>query len=84
MAAHQPTVQVLRIGHYGTRGLTGSESREDPKSPLSTLTRGVGVSSNNGGRGGSFGIGSAVAMVGSAMRTVAYVSLPHDAAEIAS
>lgn len=81
MAAHQPTVQVLRIGDYGTRGLTGSESREDPKSPLSTLTRGVGVSSNNGGRGGSFGIGSAVAMVGSAMRTVAYVSLPHDAAE---
>lgn len=80
-AAYEPTVPVLRIGDYGTWGLTGSESREDTKSPLSTLTRGVGVSSNNGGRGGSFGIGSAVAMVGSTMRTVAYVSLPHDTQE---
>lgn len=80
-SAHQETIPVLRIGDYGTTGLTGKESKDCPRSALSTLTRGVGISSSKSGRGGSFGIGSAVAMVGSTMRTVAYVSLPNDRPE---
>lgn len=77
-----PNLSVLRVGDYGTTGLTGSEKlAHQMDSRLSTLTRGVGVSSDEGTRGGSYGIGSKVAFVGSRLRTVAYVSLPHDADE---
>lgn len=73
-AARQEIVPVLRVGDSGTKGLTGSESKNDPHRPLSTLTRSTGASSNDGDRGGSFGIGSAVGPLASRMRTVAYVS----------
>lgn len=73
---HQAIVPVLRVSDFGTRGLEGSESLEFPKSALSALTRGTGVSSSAGYRGGSFGIGSAVGLVASRMRTVGYVSRP--------
>ena len=76
VSAAKKNVQVLRIGDYGTVGLRGSESVNDPQSALSTLTRSSGASSNDGQRGGSFGIGSAVGPFASRMRTVAYVSLP--------
>lgn len=69
-------VPVLRIGDYGTKGLTGSESKDMPLTPLSTLTRSTGASSSEGSRGGSFGIGSAVGPLASKMRTVAYTSKP--------
>ncbi|MEA3549239.1 hypothetical protein [Pseudarthrobacter sp. C1] len=71
-------VPVLRIGDYGTKGLTGSESKDTPLTPLSTLTRSTGASSSEGSRGGSFGIGSAVGPLASKMRTVAYTSKPFD------
>jgi len=74
--AHEQTIQVLRIGDYGTKGLAGSESTDDPKSPLSALTRGAGISADDGSRGGSFGIGSAVGPMASDMNTVLYTSLP--------
>lgn len=80
-SAQSQRIPVLRISDYGTTGLKGSESRDDPHSPLSILTRGTGVSSNEGSRGGSFGIGSAVGFVSSKMRTVAYTSRAVDKAD---
>jgi hypothetical protein len=72
--ANAASIHVLRIGDTGTTGLAGSESRNDPTSPLSALTRGAGISRDDGSRGGSFGIGSAVGLMSSAMCTVLYAS----------
>lgn len=69
-----PFVDVLRIGDYGTTGLEGSETLADSSSPLSALTRGSGVSSNEGDRGGSFGIGSKAGLAASSLRTVFFNS----------
>lgn len=80
--AHQEKVSVLRISDFGTTGLGGSESRNDPSSPLSALTRGAGISANDGSRGGSFGIGSAVGPMASDLCTVFYTSLPRGDSEI--
>ncbi|WDF35076.1 hypothetical protein PTW37_16355 (plasmid) [Arthrobacter agilis] len=84
--AHQTAgrdrVPVLRISDYGTNGLTGSESINEPESPLSALTRGAGISSDDGSRGGSFGIGSAVGPMASDMSTVLYTSMPIDDPEV--
>lgn len=63
---------VLKISDYGTKGLAGSERRRDQKSPLSILTRGHGASSSQGGRGGSFGIGSSVGPMAAEASTVFY------------
>lgn len=71
-------VEVLRISDYGTKGLTGSESIDHPTSALSALTRGAGISADDGSRGGSFGIGSAVGPMASNMSTVLYTSRPHN------
>lgn len=79
--AQQEKIRVLRISDYGTNGLTGSESMHDPTSPLSALTRGAGISADDGTRGGSFGIGSAVGPMASNMSTVLYTSLPTDGKE---
>lgn len=73
-SACSPLVPVLAIRDYGTLGLTGSESRDNPHTALSMLTRGTGASSNDPSRGGSFGIGSSVGPLASRMRTVAYAS----------
>jgi hypothetical protein len=75
------TLPVLRISDFGTTGLTGSESVDDTTSKLSALTRGAGVSANDGTRGGSFGIGSAVGPMASNMNTVLYTSRAQDAGE---
>lgn len=73
---------VLRVGDSGTTGLTGSESIGSGDSPLSALTRGVGISSSDEKRGGSFGIGSAIGTMASGINTVLYASLPHDKTEL--
>ena len=80
-AAAQEQLFVLRVSDYGTRGLAGSESVKEPHTPLSTLSRGTGASNRDGGRGGSFGIGSAIGLVASATRTVAYISLRSEESE---
>ena len=77
--ADKETIMVLRISDYGTKGLTGAECIKNSKSPLSALTRGSGNSDDSGGRGGSFGIGSAVGPMMSDLSTVLYTSLPMDA-----
>lgn len=76
--AMQEHIEVLRISDYGTKGLTGSESMDNPTSALSALTRGAGISADDGSRGGSFGIGSAVGPMASNMSTVLYTSRPHN------
>ena len=70
------SLPVLVVSDFGTKGLGGSESVADNGSPLSALTRGAGVSANDGSRGGSFGIGSAVGPMSSGISTVLYTSLP--------
>lgn len=71
-------ITVLRISDFNTTGLTGSESLDSSDSPLSRLTRGKGGSKDDGLRGGSFGIGSAVGPMASGLSTVLYASLPED------
>lgn len=80
--ANQETVPVLRISDYGTKGLAGSESVDNPNTPLSALTRGAGISADDGARGGSFGIGSAVGPMASNMSTVFYTSLPLNSPDV--
>ncbi|KZX58227.1 hypothetical protein A3709_01820 [Halioglobus sp. HI00S01] len=78
--AKEETLQVLRISDYNTTGLVGSESLDSKGSPLSRLTRGKGGSIDDG-RGGSFGIGSAVGPMASDLCTVIYTSIPEDTSE---
>lgn len=80
--ARKNTVPVLRISDFGTIGLSGSESMNAPTSPLSALTRGAGISANDGKRGGSFGIGSAVGPMASNLCTVFYTSLPRGESDV--
>jgi hypothetical protein len=80
--ARHTHVQVLRVGDYNTTGLTGTESIDDPHSALSALTRGAGISANDGSRGGSFGIGSAVGPMASDLCTVLYTSMTKDSSDV--
>jgi hypothetical protein len=80
--AREETASVLRISDFGTKGLEGSESLNSPTSPLSALTRGAGISANDGTRGGSFGIGSAVGPMASNLCTVFYTSMPRGESEM--
>lgn len=75
---NEPTVWVLRVGDYGTTGLTGTEKLRDDHSSLVALTRGSGVSAGKQGKGGSFGIGAAVGPASSLTRTVFYSTVSKD------
>lgn len=75
-------VDVLRVGDYGTTGLTGSESlTSDRDSALAALTRGSGVSVGKTTEGGSFGIGKSVGLLTSLARTEFWTTRPHDTLE---
>ena len=63
------SIDVLRVGDYGTKGLAGSESIADKGSVLTALTRGSGVSVGKTDAGGSFGIGKSVGILSSLVRT---------------
>lgn len=80
--ATMETATILRISDFGTKGLTGSESQYAQPSPLSALTRSAGVSANDGKRGGSFGIGSAVGPMASDLSTVFYTSVPQGTSQV--
>lgn len=62
-------IDVLRVGDYGTKGLSGSESIAGKGSVLTALTRGSGVSVGKTDAGGSFGIGKSVGILSSLVRT---------------
>ena len=73
-AASGDEIAVLRISDYGTTGLKGSEDIRELKTGMTALTRGTGISADDGSRGGSFGIGSAVGTEASELRTVLYTT----------
>lgn len=81
-AVDESSLYVLRIGDYGTTGLTGREDDESNDSPLVALTRGRGISSGKDGKGGSFGVGASTGALASAIRTVLWTSLPLDSNEV--
>lgn len=83
-AVRERTCLTLRIGDYGTRGLLGSETLQEGRTPLAALTRSVGTSSGKVTQGGagSFGIGKAAARMSSELATVLWTSLPEDAGEV--
>lgn len=68
-AIEAESIDVLRVGDYGTKGLSGSESITDRGSVLTALTRGSGVSIGKTDAGGSFGIGKSVGIRSSLVRT---------------
>lgn len=81
-AAKQEELYVLRIGDYGTTGLTGQEDDDTNDSPLVALTRSRGISAGKDGKGGSFGVGAATGALASAIRTVLWTTLPHDSPQV--
>ncbi|MGO4360807.1 hypothetical protein [Terrabacter sp. RAF57] len=81
-AVDQDSIMVLRVGDYGTLGLTGGEGADDYAEPLVALTRGAGISAGKGGGGGSFGVGSSVGTMSSDLRTVLWTSLPRGSSEV--
>ncbi|ALC05556.1 hypothetical protein CDES_05610 [Corynebacterium deserti GIMN1.010] len=76
------SMMVLRVGDYGTKGLTGSERQSAKGTPLSALTRGAGISAGKDGGGGSFGVGSSVGTLASDVHTVFWTSLPKGEREV--
>ena len=80
--ARASQLSVLRIGDYGTTGLTGREDDESSNSPLVALTRAKGISAGKVGKGGSFGVGAATGALSSSIRTVMWMSLPRNENEV--
>lgn len=74
-------IDVLRVGDYGTKGLSGSESIADSGSVLTALTRGSGVSVGKTDAGGSFGIGKSVGILSSLVRTEFWTTRTPDSDE---
>jgi hypothetical protein len=67
----QPTVKVLRIADYNTKGLIGPSDEEG--TPFHSLLKGAGVSSKESETsGGSFGIGKNASFAVSDLQTVFY------------
>lgn len=80
--ARAAQLSVLRIGDYGTTGLTGREDDDSNTSPLVALTRAKGISAGKVGKGGSFGVGASTGALASAIRTVLWTSLPKGEDEV--
>lgn len=78
----QSSMMVLRVGDYGTLGLAGSEGKSSYDAPLVALTRGAGISAAKDGGGGSFGVGSSVGTLASAIHTVFWKTLAKGANEV--
>lgn len=81
-AFQQPSMMVLRVGDYGTVGLSGTEGKSDFNTPLVALTRGAGISAAKDGGGGSFGVGSSVGTLSSAIHTVLWTTKAKDSGEV--
>lgn len=68
-------INILRIGDYNTRGLTGDD--RDQKGNYYSLMKAVGSSSKSGGQGGSFGLGKGSYFAASLFRMM-FVSSIYD------
>ena len=75
------TISVLRVGDYGTKGLTGGEGLLNGDSVLTALTRGSGLSVGKTDSGGSFGIGKNAGIFASRARTELWITKPYDSSE---
>lgn len=75
------TVSVLRVGDYGTKGLTGGEGLLNGDSVLTALTRGSGLSVGKTDSGGSFGIGKNAGIFASRARTELWITKPYDSSK---
>lgn len=81
-ALNNKTLFVLRVGDYGTKGLSGQEGKKNLNTPLVALTRGAGISADKDGAGGSFGVGSSVGTLASEIHTVLWTSMPKGEDEV--
>jgi hypothetical protein len=70
----QPTMQILRISDFNTKGLEGAKEGE-LGSPWSSLVKEAGSSNKHESSGGSFGIGKSAPFLNSKLRTLFYSSL---------
>ncbi|WEA47191.1 hypothetical protein [Priestia aryabhattai] len=70
----QPTIPVLRISDFNTKGLEGAGSKR-LGTPWSSLIREAGSSNKGDSSGGSFGIGKAAPAANSKLRTLFYDSI---------
>lgn len=70
----QPTIQILRISDFNTRGLEGAKEGE-LGTPWSSLVKEEGSSNKHESSGGSFGIGKSAPFLNSKLRTLFYSSL---------
>lgn len=70
----RPTIQILRISDFNTKGLEGAKEGE-LGSPWSSLVKEAGSSNKDESSGGSFGIGKSAPFLNSKLRTLFYSSL---------
>jgi hypothetical protein len=76
--AAKDEIPVLRIGDYGTTGLTGNDV--DEKGRWLALVKSQGLSNKDNMAGGSFGIGKSSPFASSRFRTVFYGTKTEDGA----
>jgi len=69
-ALKEDELQILRVGDYNTRGLTGSN--KEGITNWTSLIKGSGMSNKAKGSGGSYGIGKKAPFVCSDIRTIFY------------
>ena len=73
-------IPVLRISDFNTKGLTGSDNKDN--SDWSNLVKAVGVSDKGDGKGGSFGHGKFATFACSYLQTVFYSTWAVDGIEV--
>lgn len=73
-------IPVLRISDFNTKGLTGSDNKDN--SDWSNLVKAVGVSDKGDGKGGSFGHGKFATFACSYLQTVFYSTCAVDGIEV--
>lgn len=79
-AIRQNTIPVLRVSDYNTKGLTGNEKEKG--STLRALTYYSGKSADKKGSGGSYGIGKAVGIATSSVRTELWTTMAADSKDV--
>lgn len=79
-AINSKTLPVLRVSDYNTKGLSGNEN--DKGSTLRALTYYAGKSADKKGSGGSYGIGKAVGIATSSIRTELWTTKAVDTDEV--
>lgn len=79
-AIRQDEIPVLRVSDYNTKGLSGNEKEKG--STLRALTYYSGKSADKRGSGGSYGIGKAVGIATSSVRTELWTTMAAKSKEV--